>query len=334
MHIPPSYTLNSKITRLLSEIDRLTSQLNSLDINELTLKFHRRKSILKSSLYSARIEGNPLNTSSIDNLNALPQSKAKIELTNLVRAIEKIESKSWQNDLTESDLLGIHTILMTHLEASAGHFRTEPSAIFNLSGVAVYVCPPPSELKELIQQLIKYINQDSVDPAPIKVALSHFVYEKIHPFIDGNGRLGRVLIHLLMKKYGYNLRGLSAYEEYIDNHRSDYYDLLGTSSGDITNFVEFILESFVSGLSQGVTILTQTPPPSKENQLLPRRQEILALIRDHQLVSFDFIHRRFMAVPPRTLRYDLKYLSDHEFILKLGSTKGSLYSIVSHGDLK
>ncbi|MDO8551206.1 MAG: hypothetical protein Q7S03_00795 [bacterium] len=67
-----------------------------------------------------------------------------------------------------------------------------------------------------------------------------------------------------------------------------------------------------------------------EDSLLPRRYEILQVIKEHRSVSFDFIIRRFTAINERTLRYDLKKLCDHGFIHKRGITKGVAYEAVKH----
>lgn len=61
--------------------------------------------------------------------------------------------------------------------------------------------------------------------------------------------------------------------------------------------------------------------------LPPRQEELYYVIKDHRMVSFDFLKRRFLKIPPRTLRYDLKKISDKGFIVKIGKTKGSYYSI-------
>lgn len=326
MKIPRNYQVTPKISRLLVEINDLSEELGKQEPNKILLKYHRRRSILKSSLFSARIEGNKFDKSNLNSISSLPQSQSKFEITNLVKAIEAVEERPWDNNLSISDIKYLHSLVMANIENSAGHLRIESSAIFNSAGVAIYMCPPPGDLQDLMTQLIQFINEDNFHPSPIRVALVHYAFEKIHPFLDGNGRVGRVLIHLLMKKYGYSLHGLFGYEEYIDKHRDDYYDLLSSETADITDFVEYILEAFVSGLRQSITLLLESPPLTRENLLLPRRQELLALIGDHPLSSFDFIQRRFMAIPSRTLRYDLKYLKDHEFINKLGSTKGVLYS--------
>lgn len=69
---------------------------------------------------------------------------------------------------------------------------------------------------------------------------------------------------------------------------------------------------------------------TEEESLLPRRAEILAIIKDHHLLSFDRIRRRFMSVNERTLRYDLKKLKDQGFIRKRGVTKGVYYEAITH----
>ena len=65
----------------------------------------------------------------------------------------------------------------------------------------------------------------------------------------------------------------------------------------------------------------------KEEQLLPVRYEILQIIKDHKQVSFNFLHRRFMGLSPRLLRYHLKKLADDSFIIKRGITKGAIYEV-------
>jgi Fic family protein len=326
MKIPPKFTESSKITRLLDQIEELLTKYNAIKPDDLVLKLKRRASILKSSLYSARIEGNKLDDSSMSSFASLPKSLAKLELSNLVKAIELVHKRTWSDDIELQDLKNLHSLVMKDLYAGAGSLRQEPSAIYNMAGVAVYLCPAVSDVIPLTTELLEYISTKQAYSPLIQVALSHFVFEKIHPFLDGNGRVGRVLIHLLMKKYGYDTLGMLSFEEYIDKNRQDYYDLLGSGSSDISGFVEFILESFVYGLQSGLNSLQELVPISPLIYLMPRRQEILALLTDHPHSSFDFLHRRFFSIPPRTLRYDLKYLCDHGYIIKIGSTNGVLYS--------
>ena len=111
----------------------------------------------------------------------------------------------------------------------------------------------------------------------------------------------------------------------MDEHRQTYYDELNSSGQDITSFVEFFLESIAS---QAQLLIEQikNPLPQMQSNLLPRRQEILDTIRDHTMVSFDMLWRRFQRVPKSTLHNDLKQLMKAGLIKKLGTTRGVVYT--------
>lgn len=328
MLIPPKYKLTKSIVSLLQDIERLKTQLDLLPRDKILEKYSRQKSILKSALFSARIEGNPhhLSEISLDNIKNSRQ-KTKIELQNICKAVEFILQKSWQNNLTIQDLKNLHQLVLSNLSDLAGSLRQEPSAIYNQAGVAVYVCPMPNQIKILLTKWLDFINKKNESFVPIKVALVHFSFEKIHPFLDGNGRVGRLLAHLIFKKYHYDLRGLVAFEEYLDNHRQTYYELLSLNDKNITDFIDFFLTGLKDSLEKAVEEKSKSGKINKEDLLPPRRLEILQIIKDHRQISFDFIKRRFMAVNDRLLRYDLKKLQDSGFIKKRGVTRGAVYEV-------
>lgn len=328
MTIPPRYRLTKNIVSLLNQLEKLKTTLDLLPVNKKLEAYHRKKSILKSALYSARIEGNPLTETDIASRNAQPGDK--LESSNLSRAIEFVLRPSWKKPLVADDLKRLHRLVLNGLSDNAGFLRQEPSAIFNSAGIAVYICPSPAEIKTLLRKLLSYINRKTLDPIPVKALLSHLVFEKIHPFVDGNGRAGRLLIHLMLKKWNWNLRGLAAFEQYLDHHRQEYYDLLATSGKNATEFVEFFLKSLLWSIKQAIKVRRTTPQGklSEEQNLPPRRSEILNIIRDHRQISLDFLHRRFAAISPRLLRYDLKKLQDTNLIKKLGVTRGAVYKTI------
>ena len=325
MTIPPPYRLTKNIVSLLNQLEKLKTTLDLLPVNKKLEAYQRKKSILKSALYSARIEGNPLTEADINSRNAPP--KDKLESANLSRSIEFVLKPSWKQPLALDDLKRLHRLTLSGLSGSAGFLRQEPSAIFNSAGIAVYVCPSPAEIKTLLKKLLSYINRKTLDPIPVKALLSHLVFEKIHPFLDGNGRVGRLLIHLILKKWHWDLRGLASFEQYLDRYRQQYYDLLSTAGLDATKFVEFFLESLRWSVKQAIKVKKTAAPAklSPEQNLPPRRSEILNIIRDHRQISFDFLHRRFAAISPRLLRYDLKKLQDAGLVKKLGVTRGAVY---------
>lgn len=197
-----------------------------------------------------------------------------------------------------------------------GLFRKDVSAIFNSAGIAIYLPPRPSQILPLINKLVAFINGQKESFAPVKACLTHFVFEKIHPFLDGNGRVGRLLLQAVLQKWGYGMKGLIPIEEYLDNHRALYYQALESTEKDVTDYLEFMLEA-----------IDQTALKAKA-LVLEKRAEILNIIKDHKLVNFDAIRRRFLNVPERTLSYDLKKLQDSGLIRKRGVTNGVYYEAI------
>ena len=287
----------------------------------------RHKSLLKSSLFSARIEGNRLRIEEIESDNRnISRDKEKKEVLNILRALKWIHSKNSPKKINVNTILKLHRFVMDDLSPNPGQLRHEPSAIFNQGGIAVYMAPPPSEVLDLIHHLIEAIKTSKEHPG-VAAALGHFAFEKIHPFLDGNGRVGRLLSLYILKNSGYGFRGLVANEEYLESHRQEYYDLLSSANIDITDFVEFFLHSIVISAEKAIEELKPKTEETDVDTLLPRRQEILAIINDHRMVSFNFLKRRFQKIPDSSLHYDLKVLRRIGFIKKLGSTRGVLYAL-------
>ena len=285
---------------------------------ELNLK---RQSLLKSSLFSARIEGNPLELNQLGSRST--KDLLKLEVFNILDALNWLYSKRSPKELNLKMILKLHGLVFKNIKP-CGNLRKEPSAIFNQAGVAIYLAPPPDEVPQLLSKLITQINQ-STNLGSVKAAILHFAFEKIHPFLDGNGRVGRLLSTFILKQSGFGFRGLVSFEEYLENHRSIYYDLLANNQKDITQFVEFFLIALDTKAQQAIKNIKTTNQETPEDSLMSRRKEILQIIRDHQLISFDFIQRRFLSISSRSLHYDLKNLISRGFIKKEGITKGALY---------
>lgn len=313
-----------KHLRNLDVLKRLIDLLPQLPAIEENL---RRNSLLKSSLFSAKIEGNTLGVDDLRTNSSYgkTRNRERLEVYNILHALKEIHSRSirWPIDLEV--LLNLHAIVLKNISPDAGRFRTAPSAIFNIAGVAVYMTPPPREIKKLIHEFIERI-QKSVEPGPVEAAVSHFIFEKIHPFLDGNGRVGRLISAYILERSGYGFHGIVSIEEYLNDHRESYYDLLSVGKKDITGFVEFFLEALDKQAEQAIERLQHTKSELPEDRLLPRRRELLEIIRDHKAVAFDFLKRRFSKIPDSTLHYDLSMLRKDGFIKKLGTTRAAVYA--------
>ena len=325
MKVPPDYKITPEILDLISKVDTNLMFLSSLNVPvELKQKI-QRISLLKSSLFSARIEGNPL-TLEIINKGQNDQEKNK-EVFNILKANKFLEKSIKNNfEISNKYIYDLHSMVMFGETEKTKRFRTEMGAIFNQAGVAVYLSPPPTQINSLINQLIDYINLN-IEKFPLVCALvSHLVFEKIHPFVDGNGRVGRLLIFSILKARGYGEDYLISFEKYLDENKSDYYYYLDQGYKNVGGYLVFMLNAFLTE-SEELKKQIESAKNGKELLLPPRQEEIYLIIKEHAVVSFDNIRRRFLKVPERTLRYDLKKLAEKELIIKIGETRGSYYKI-------
>src|SRR5581483_119686 len=214
MLIPPKYFLTKSISKLLAETEANKEVVDSIPTPpEVELNL-RRKSTLRSSLFSARIEGNP---TTLDDYARLPsKDQKKVEINNNLKAINWILERS-RRDITTKDILTLHSIALKGIEyEELGKFRTKHEGIFTPSGIVVYHAPPPSQIGKLIERLVKFINSDKEEFAPIRAILAHYPFEKIHPCTDGSGRVGRLLLLMTLAKSGYGFKGILPFEEMID----------------------------------------------------------------------------------------------------------------------
>lgn len=324
MLIPPKYFLTPKISQLLSTIEAAKQVIDNTIIPPEIETNIRRKSTLKSSLFSVRIEGNTLSLEDVQFASSKDQKKR--EVFNLLKALNQIYSRGAKN-ITLPEILVWHKLAMKDLvdKEDWGRFRTNLEAIFNSAGIAIYIPPRPGQIKPTMERLLKFVNSNKESFIPIKAALAHYSFEKIHPFLDGNGRIGRLLLAAILQKNGYGMKGLLSLEEYLDNHRSGYYQALEISEKDTTDYLEFMLAAMAQTAQEAMKQVLEKRQTEIEDLLLPRRAEILSIIKDHGMVNFDNLRRRFLAVNERTLRYDLKKLQETGLIRKRGTTKGVYY---------
>jgi Fic family protein len=143
--IPPKYILTPKISTLLSSIEASREVINSVTIPPEIETNIRRRSTLKSSLFSARIEGSDLTLDDLPKISS--KSQKQKEVFNILKALNWVYSRSTK-DLTTKDILKLHEMVLTVIaeKRDLGRFRTEIGAIFNSAGIAIYLPPRPSKI--------------------------------------------------------------------------------------------------------------------------------------------------------------------------------------------
>ena len=170
-----NWKIDSEINQLIIELETLRGRIYDLPSKHQFEANLQRHSLLKSAVYSARIEG------FTDTLNA-----PKKESQNLVGAYHYIFSPKAPKKLSIGLIKRLHQLALNKLDSHSGKWRVEPWAIFNQAGIAVYLAPPHFEVPSLMEEYISFINKLTDHPS-VQAAVAQFIFEKIHPFADGNG---------------------------------------------------------------------------------------------------------------------------------------------------
>jgi Fic family protein len=251
--LPPAIEWTSGVVTLLSAADRALGQLSGLGRNLpnphlLIGLFTRREAVL-----SSRIEGTQALLSDLVLFEAAPENEPRIpdvrEVANYVRALEHGLAVQTTLPMSLRLIRQMHALLMEGVrgqERDPGQFRRTQNWIGppgSTIATATFVPPPPDELPGTLGAFEQYLHARSDLPPIVRLALIHYQFEAIHPFLDGNGRIGRLLITLLLCMERVLPGPLLYLSAYFERHRQAYYDgLLGVSrAGMWTEWIEFFL---------------------------------------------------------------------------------------------
>ena len=252
--LPPKLDYNQSLVLSLSKADSTLSKLSGAGLllpnpNLLIVPY-----LKKEALSSSRIEGTRISLSDYFLSEAKGITKENIESTevgNYIRAIKhalkEIDTKPISMELIKE----MHKILLKRVrgdELLPGNVRPVQNWIGPKNTKikdATFVPPPKKEVEKLVRELIEYLNTNDEMPLLIKCALMHYQFETIHPFCDGNGRIGRALITLYLCKKNKISKPLLYASDYFEKHRREYYEILLTTNktGKFEDWIKFFLEA-------------------------------------------------------------------------------------------
>jgi len=266
--LPPLLVLDWNLVKLLTDAERALSELNGLSYNLpnphlLIDPFARQEAVL-----SSRIEGTQTTLTQLylfeeNSLAAAsePQSADAQEVANYVTALEFGMAQIPTRAISLMLLRQMHELLMRGVrgaDKSPGQFRTAQNHIgsprSNLA-TAAYVPPPALQMRDALLALETYLDQPDHLPTLIRLALVHYQFEAIHPFLDGNGRIGRLLMILMLCRERSMPHPLFYLSGFFERNRSEYYDLLLAVSqrGEWSAWIEFFLHGVVEQSKQAVS---------------------------------------------------------------------------------
>lgn len=244
----PPYEITPSILTLVAEIAEAVGRFTALGDKSLTPKL-RRENRLRSIQASLAIENNTLTleevTAVIKGRRVAGSAREIQEVKNAFAAYESLEG--W-NPTSIDDLLVAHKLMMAGLQDDAGHFRSGSVGVFKGEQL-VHMAPPAKRVPFLMSDLMAWLATTKEHPL-VASSLFHYEFEFIHPFSDGNGRMGRLWQTVILKAW----KPLLAYlpvETVIKENQRNYYAALAQADKDAkaTVFVEFMLQSLLKALA-------------------------------------------------------------------------------------
>lgn len=294
---PPFHMTDRTIT-LLAEISEQVGRITVLQEGIISPHL-RRENRIRTIHSSLAIEHNSL---SLDQVTAILDGKRVLgnpnEIKEVQNAYEAYEMMLRLNPNSVEDLLTAHKLMMQGLVPENGRFRSGGVGVFDGDRL-VHMAPPAHLVPKLIQDLFDWYQNSEMHPL-IKSAVFHYEFEFIHPFQDGNGRMGRMWHSLLLGQWKELFFWLPI-EELIQSKQSEYYDALGKSdkAADSAVFVELMLEIIRDTLKDTTVVGRSTDQDS--DQVTDQDDPIsrlLAVLGDEELSAAEIMKRLELSHRP------------------------------------
>jgi Fic family protein len=237
----PPYEITPKILKLITSISEKIGEVNANYLTKQSPQL-RKQNRIKTIHSSLKIEGNTLTeeqiTALIENKRVIGPEKDVLEVLNAIKVYEKLDSFNFSSD---KSFLKAHLELMNGLIERAGKYRTQGVGIVK-GTIVEHIAPPFDNVPHLMKDLFEYL-KDSDELTLIKSCVFHYEMEFIHPFLDGNGRMGRLWQTLILMSE-YAVFEFLPFEALISKTQDDYYKSLALSdkSGKSTFFIEYMLD--------------------------------------------------------------------------------------------
>lgn len=313
----PPYQLTGRILRLVASISEKIGEVNAAHLSKLPAEL-RKENRIKTIHSSLEIEGNTLTsdqiTAILENKRVIGPAKDILEAQNAIMVYEHLDK--W-NPYSLDSFRDAHRMLMKGLIEAPGKIRRQSVGIVKGSDIA-HITPQSEMLTPLMNDLFGYLKNDD-DLVLIKSCVFHYEVEFIHPFLDGNGRMGRLWQTLILKE-AHPVFEFLPIESVIKGRQEKYYEALGKSdhSGESTLFIEFMLEVILDSLEellgiQNISLLN-----------IDRINLFKSIVKEDFFTRKDYL-RNFREISSATASRDLKYGVEHGIIEKTGDKNTTRY---------
>lgn len=344
----PKYTISNTILRNIGIIEASREVIDHAPLLPYYEKEFQKDAMVRSVHHGTHIEGNELNLDQAEKVIAgqevIARQRDIQEVINYRKVMEylgELKEENGKKKIDEEFIRKLHRMTVEKILPSekCGEFRTTQVVIKNsLTGEVTFTPPAAIAVPVQVKEFVDFINTStSEDIHPVlKSGAVHYELVRIHPFIDGNGRVSRALSTLILFQEGYDIRKFFSLEEYFDNDAAEYYRALqsvGKNEGDLTEWLSYFTQGLAIELSK---IKDKIEKISVDIKLKERQGGTPILLSDRQLKIIEYIQKvgylqnngfkqLFPMVSEDTVLNELKYLIKHGLVKKAGSTKAARY---------
>lgn len=313
----PPYSITPRILSLIASISEKLGEIKASHLQAPRAEL-RKTNRIKTIQSTLGIEGNTLSieqvTAVINNKRVIAPQKDILEVKNAIAVYDILQKFK---AFSISSFLQAHALMMKGLVKQPGKFRSSGAGIVKGSNLT-HLAPKAGLVKALMNDLFNYLKEDST-PLLIKSCVFHYELEFIHPFEDGNGRMGRLWQSVILKDLNPLLAFLPV-EMIVKQKQSDYYKALEKSdkSGNSTPFIEFMLAAIDQALAEQL----------QERRLPLTADERIRIFKEH-VAENEFSRKNYLEffkdISAPTASRDLKAAVDKKIIKRTGDKRTSVY---------
>ena len=323
MYAPP-FEITSKIIELISKISEKLGEITSIQNNPLHIQL-RKENRIKTIHSSLAIENNSLTleqiTAIINRKRVLGNPNEIKEVKNSIQAYDLLLSL---NPYDENDLLKAHKLMMQDLVSNSGKYRVDGVGIFDGEKV-VHVAPQAKRVPELMANLFEWLKTSDIHPL-IKSCVFHYEFEFIHPFQDGNGRLGRLWQTVILKEWKEIFAWLPV-ETLIKENQKEYYNVLGVSDSvaNSTKFIEFMLSTILNTIEE--IIQTEKKVTVKVTvKVTLNQKKILEVIKNNPQITQEEL-ANVIGLTRKSINSNMKKLQENGLLKRIGADKNGYWQV-------
>lgn len=341
----PTFTITNQILNNISKVEAAEEVIRNAPLLPLWEKQFKEDAIVRAAYHGTHIEGNQLQKEEAKEVLMGKQIVARPrdiqEVINYRKVVELIDEEASRKieKVTEQLILKLHRILTekTLNAEQSGIYRLKQVIIRNSATGEITFKPPTSlEVPFLMKEFTYWLNGDSSKQihTVLKAGIVHHEFVRIHPFIDGNGRVGRALATLVMLLGGYDIRRFFSLEEYFDRDAIAYYEhLQKATAGDLTSWLEYFsfgaaveftrIKEKIQKLSKDVKMKDKMG--GQQIFLTERQVKLIEYIQEVGYLQNKAFKTIFPDISEDSVLRDVQDLVKKNLIKKIGSTKSARY---------